>query len=303
MFDLPTPHGDKLRALSRNEKLPETDGPRLQEAIQRYEEWIRLLEGVRDSTDEVIVAFISLLNQYKLYIDIQFIFDSDDNFLYRQKGQLKLDNTILEEFLPLLVTAALGDELRGLDLSFGPTKSFSGLSFEEEIRSIAPGAGMRIRTKDQDFTISRKIFIRASHQSDFTEGLTGEANIAYVASEIKTNLDKTMFQEATATALDVKTIVPGAKYYLLCEWLDMTPISTTFTAIDEILILRRSKRLSSNIRASFSTPEGRRGNRELYISHLRNNPFSTEIFERFLDHIHQLLVSEVEDDVVPRGYF
>lgn len=303
MVNVPTPHGDKLNALSRNEKLPESDRPKLQEAIQRYEEWIRLLRETRDSLNKKVVTFVSLLNEYKLYIDVEFIFDSDENFLYRQKGQLKLDNTILEEFLPLLVTSALGDELRGLDLTFGPTKSFSGLSFEEEIRSIVPGAGMRIRTKDQDFAISRKVFIRASHQSDFTEGMVDEANIAYVASEIKTNLDKTMFQEATATALDVKTIVPGAKYYLLCEWLDMTPISTTFTAIDEVLILRRSKRLSSNIRASFSTSEGRRINRELYINYLRENPFSTEIFERFVGHIYQLLVSEDDDDVVPRGYF
>ena len=303
MVSLPTPHGDKLSALSRNEKLPESDRPRLQEAILRYEDWIRLLGEARDSSGDKVVAFVSLLNEYKLYIDAEFIFDSDENFLYRQKGQLKLDNTILEEFLPLLVTAALGDELRGLDLSFGPTKSFSGLSFEEEIRSIAPGAGMRIRTKNQDFAISRRVFIQASHESDFTEGMIDEANIAYVASEIKTNLDKTMFQEAAATALDVKTIVPGAKYYLLCEWLDMTPISTTFTAIDEILILRRSKRMSSSIRSSFSTPEGRRGNRDLYVNYLRENPFSTEIFQRFLDHIYELLVSEDEDDVVPRGYF
>lgn len=48
-----------------------------------------------------------------------------------------------------------------------------------------------------------------------------ETHIAYVAAECKTNLDKTMFQEAAATALDVKSAVPGANYYLLCEWLDI----------------------------------------------------------------------------------
>lgn len=51
-----------------------------------------------------------------------------------------------------------------------------------------------------------------------------ETNIAYLACECKTNLDKTMFQEASATALDLKSTVPSAKYLLLCEWLDMTPI-------------------------------------------------------------------------------
>lgn len=57
-----------------------------------------------------------------------------------------------------------------------------------------------------------------------------------------------MFQEAAATALDVKTAVPVAKYYLLCEWLDMTPISTATTAIDEVIILRKARRLASDIR-------------------------------------------------------
>jgi hypothetical protein len=47
-----------------------------------------------------------------------------------------------------------------------------------------------------------------------------------VVSECKTNLDKTMFQGACATAHDVKSSVSGARYYLLAEWLDMTPVST-----------------------------------------------------------------------------
>lgn len=106
---------------------------------------------------------------------------------------------------------------------------------------------MIIRSKDQDFAIARRLFVRASHQPDFLDAVTEETSIAYVASEIKTNLDKTMFQEGAAMALDVKTVAPGARYYLLCEWLDMTPISTVTTAIDEVIILRRAKRLASNV--------------------------------------------------------
>ena len=33
-----------------------------------------------------------------------------NNFLYRQKGQLKLDNTIIEEFLPILLTSVLSND-------------------------------------------------------------------------------------------------------------------------------------------------------------------------------------------------
>jgi hypothetical protein len=132
-----------------------------------------------------------------------------------------------------------------LDLSFGPVSSFSALRFEETIRSVRGGGAMTIRSKDQDFAISRKLYIRTSHDPDFGDAATSETSLAYVATEIKTNLDKTMFQEAAATALDVKSVSPRSRYYLLCDWLDMTPVSTASTAIDEILILRRAKRIGA----------------------------------------------------------
>ncbi len=214
-----------------------------------------------------------------------------------------LTSTIIEEFLPILVIIALSDNLAEYDLSFGPTTCFSGIRFESGIASPASGGGMKVRAKDHDFAISRKLFIRASHNSDFQESVTKTTNIAYVAAECKTNLDKTMFQEAAATALDVKTTVPGAKYYLLCEWLDMTPISTSTTAIDEIIILRKAKRISSNIRAKFNTVEGRRENREFFANHLKANPFETETFLRFLAHIRSLVEDSSENDVLERGFF
>ena len=39
MLNLPTPHphGDKLRALVQNEKLPVKDRPRVEQAVARYE--------------------------------------------------------------------------------------------------------------------------------------------------------------------------------------------------------------------------------------------------------------------------
>jgi len=112
-----------------------------------------------------------------------------------------------------------------------------------------------------------------------------------------------MFQEAAATALDVKTAIPGAAYYLLCEWLDMTPISTSTTAIDEIIILRKAKRLPSNIRGQFNTATGRRQNRAVFTEYLEANPFLAETFSRFLDYIRKLVSADTEDDVLTRGYF
>jgi hypothetical protein len=51
-----------------------------------------------------------------------------------------------------------------------------------------------------------------------------ESNLGYVCAECKTNLDKTMFQEAVATSRDLKIAVPNSLYFLICEFLDMTPL-------------------------------------------------------------------------------
>jgi len=303
MNDLPTPHGDKLKALIQNEKLPPEDLPRVRRTIERYERWLQELRQVEAVYSETVAQLVSLLNAYKRHIEVDLIFDSDEDFLYRQKGQLKLDNTIIEEFLPILVTTALRERLQGYQLSFGPTTCFSAIRFESGITSPQPGGGVRLREKAHDFAISTKLFIRTSHQPDFREKVTAETHIAYVAAECKTNLDKTMFQEAAATALDVKTAVPGARYYLLCEWLDMTPINTSTTAIDEIIILRKAKRLPSNVRGQFNTTAGRRHSRAIFIEYVESHPFSVDAFTRFLDHIREMIGDYEEDDVLARGYF
>ena len=236
MFELSTPHGDKLIALLDNRKLPTVEKPRVEAAIERYNLWLQTLRGLEGGM-EIVPQMVSLLTSYKRYIDVELVFDSDDDFLYRQKGQLKLDNSIIEEFLPIMVTTVFKDQLKDQGLQFGPTSCFSALRFESTLRASPAGGGMSLRSKDQDFAISRKIFVKASHKKDFSDSSSGEANLAYIAAECKTNLDKTMFQEGAATALDVKTSVPGARYVLICEWLDMAPISSSITAIDESLFL------------------------------------------------------------------
>ncbi len=303
MLDLPKPHGDKLDSLLANNKLPGANRPMVESTLERYKDWIAKLNAVKGSPDGIVENMVALLNEYKSYIDVDLIFDSNEDFLYRQKGQLKLDNSVLEEFIPILVTTVFSEELGGLDLSFGPVNSFASLRFEENIRTVRNGAGMTIRSKAQDFAISRKLYISASHRQDFQDSVTSETNIAYVATEIKTNLDKTMFQEATATALDVKSVAPATRYYLLCEWLDMTPISTTNTAIDEILILRRAKRISSNVRSAFSTAEGRRRNRSSYAAYLTEQPLDPEPFSRYISHIRRLISDDTEETVLARGFF
>ena len=161
---------------------------------------------------------------------------------------------------------------------------------------------MIVKSKDQDFAIARKLYLQSAHTSDFSDAVTEETYLAYVAAECKTNLDKTMFQEASATAHDLKSAVVGAKYYLLAEWLDMTPLSTATTDIDEVLLLRKAKRLPSNIRSDFSSRHGRQSAVKAYKEYLIAHPFQVDVFVRLCDHISALFPSS-EASVFDNGYF
>lgn len=301
----PKPHGDKLRALSENDKLPEVDRPRVKDAIERYTKWLAEIKKVEGSGEKCVEPLLRLLNDYKRSIDLDLVFDSRADFLYRQKGQLKIDNTVLEEFLPRLVGKVFSDRLAGRDLILGPANAFSQLRFDSSLPCMTVGGSMAIRSKDHDFAMARPLFLKASHREDFSESQEARTLLAYVAAEIKTNLDKTMFQEASSTAYDLKLLLPNSRYFLLCEWLDMTPISTAGTAIEEVIVLRKARRLSALIRESFSTAKGREANREKFVSHLTEHPLSPDAFRRFLSHIEVLIGNgdENERDALERGWF
>ena len=193
-----------------------------------------------------VSELVESTNRYKRFIELDLIYDSNNDFLYRQKGQLKLDNTILEEFLPQLIYRSIGN----IDASFqlGPRKTFSGLSYLSSIGNPGQGGSPSLRTKDQDFIVGKSLFLQSSFNQDFSDSTVIESNLGYVCAECKTNLDKTMFQEAVATSRDLKIAVPSSLYFLVCEFLDMTPVSITSTQIDDVLIVRKAKRMSSNVR-------------------------------------------------------
>jgi Bpu10I-like restriction endonuclease len=302
----PIPHLEKLAATLANEKLPDADRVRVEAAIERYRSWIKEMAALKGATPERLVeAAVALLNDYRNYIDLELIFDSEDDFLYRQKGQLKLDNSVIEEFLPWLINPVVIPELKGLAIEVGPIDTFAAVYFASDLANELPGGGLGIRTKAQDFAVARRLYLRASHTPDFANETRRDTFITYVASECKTNLDKTMFQEACATAHDVKAAVAGARYYLLCEWLDMAPLSTAATDIDEVLILRKAKRINSNVRAKFATSAKRRTCREEYTAYLKGNPFRPEIFLRYVDHIRRLLKEDAPPErvVLDQGFF
>jgi hypothetical protein len=302
-------HGEKIVSAIASDKMPQTDVPRLQEALKRYDLWVEQLQKAEAETLEDLVAkMVTCLNDYKLYVDLNLIFDSEEDFLYRQKGQLKLDNTVIEEFMPIFVRKCI-EKVEGscnVEVS-SQIPTFSSVYFVSSLSNPNIGGGINIKTKDQDFSMSRKLYLQSSYDPEFNPEKTVklETHLGYILAEMKTNLDKTMFQEASATAHDIKQAVTGAKYYLLCDYLDMTPISTTTTDIDEILIVRKAKRISSSIRKEFSTKVGRGKWRDWYAKYLTDNPYSSEILGRFVNHVISQMKNEelIEESVLEVGYF
>jgi len=305
MSKFSTPHLEKIQKTLVNDKLPAVDKARLEAALKVYGEWIAKLDAVVGSPEERLEKMVTLLNDYRLYVDLDLIFDSPSDFLYRQKGQLKLDNSICEEFLPRLITPALIPEIASMEVRVGPAACYSSAYFMSSLDAPQPGGGLAIKEKAQDFAISKPVFLRASHSLTFAEVAAQQTSLAYIAAECKTNLDKTMFQEASATARETKAAVTGARYYLLAEWLDMTPLSTAATEIDEVLLLRGAKRLNSNIRKNFDTAAKRTAQRSSYVEHLLAHPLRKDVFLRFINHVRKVITNEVpiEEDVLERGYF
>jgi len=189
----PTPHYEKLNAALSNDKLPKGDVQRLKDAIKKYSEWIASLDlllkgggnfGTIENGEVFLKKMIHRLQGYKKYIDVDLIFDSPNDFLYRQKGQLKLDNSIIEEFLPRLVYPFVPtDIVSGIEL--GPKSCYSSMFFTGGIIRSIPGGGMHVRKKDQDFTISRQVYIKASFNPSFANAAEQRTSLAYVAAESK----------------------------------------------------------------------------------------------------------------------
>jgi hypothetical protein len=304
--ELEAPHHAKLRELLVNSKLPDQDQQRVEQAIERYHQWVADMDRLATLGNERVSDLVTLLNRYKFSIEFDLIFDSPDDFLYRQGGQLKVASSIMEEFLPRLVDPRIIHELDGIPFQTGPRTAFAAAVFMGTLTAPVRGAGLQLRNKDQDFTIGRSAYLRASFEAGFPpEGTATERiYLAYVAAECKTNLDKTMFQEAAATAHDLRVAVPGSHYFLLCEWLDMTPISTAGTDIDEAIIFR-GKRIPSNIRAGYAQRAGRQADREAYARRLQEHPVRVDRVMRLVSHLRRILgvVAEPEAQVLDRGYF
>ena len=80
------PHGDKLEDLLINENLPDEDVDRVKQTQKNYKAWVAKLKDIRSSDENLLSRLVACLNEYKRHIELELVFDSPKDFLYRQKG-------------------------------------------------------------------------------------------------------------------------------------------------------------------------------------------------------------------------
>ncbi len=243
------PHKDKLLAAIHKEKIiaalgnpkAKDDIELLKEALSCYESWIKRIICLTSIGETRVREMTALLNEYKDYLEVDLIGGRSSPFLKRQKGQLKLDNSVMEEFLIHLVHPSILDNLPQFDLEAGPQTAFMSLAFRpSNIANLDKKPEVIIKVKDQDFTIGKTIHYKFSSDPTFNMAKTvgGKFHLAVLSAECKVNYDKTMFQECAGTAARLKHGCPKAKYYALVEYLDMQPEDTRLTEIDNVFLLQ-----------------------------------------------------------------
>jgi hypothetical protein len=292
-----TPHKEKLLAAINNPK-SNGDVDILKEALAAYETWISKTNALTSLGETRIVEMTSLLNEYKDYLEVDLIATKGSDFLKRQKGQLKLDNSVMEEFLIHLVSPKILNNLPAFDLETGPQTAFMSLAFRpSSINTLNQKPEVILKVKDQDFTIGKAIYYKFSSDAEFTTPKTvdGKFYLAVLAAECKINYDKTMFQECAGTASRLKQGCPIAKYYALVEYLDMQPEDTRLTEIDNVFLLRKAKRLPFEKRSVLA---------EVKAQH-RDFPISAEVIGKFTHEIQKFVDATWynPDEALQRGSF
>lgn len=115
-----------------------------------------------------VVELTKLLNQYKDHLETELVIRSGSPFFIRQKGQLKLDNSIIEEFLIRLVDPRVLDGLPNFELCVGPQRAFMSLAFTPaSIQELCERPRVEIKEKDADFTLGKSIFYKFSSDPGF----------------------------------------------------------------------------------------------------------------------------------------
>ena len=220
----------------------------LQEIRVKYNDWksknLSLIgpnKLINQDTDiKIIEQRVSWLNEYKNFIDQQHYaekFDSRSN----------LHSSVLEEFMYYLFRDMISEYSDNALID--KSHVFKDIFFRAdnyELMICKPNA--KIEVKDHDFTIGARINATMNTLgSDDIEKYTWD--IPAIAIECKTYLDKTMLQDASTAAEELKHRNPNAIYIVVTEWLKLTDsVNLKKFKIDQIYVIRKQKNTDREFR-------------------------------------------------------
>ncbi|MEZ5673005.1 MAG: Bpu10I family restriction endonuclease [Thiotrichaceae bacterium] len=276
-------HGNNLEQKENHlTKYRDTDSRQyLMEIRERYNQWkmaneqlIGPTSTLTNSDSGIIVERVQLLNDYKEFLDQQHYaekFDSRSN----------LHSSVLEEFMYYLfrdIVHGISEEaLIGKSHSFKDV-FFRASSYKEMVRK--PHALVEI--KDHDFAIGASIkAIMKCKGSTITEEY--EWDIPAVAIECKTYLDKTMLQDVSTAAEQLKQKNPNAMYIVVAEWLKLTEsVNLKKYKVDQIYVLRKQKNTDREFR---------------YDANYQKNPIYADVVEHCFNSVREFLTSDWEGGI------
>lgn len=264
-FDKKLPHCSNLKTKALNESTSRSKSATLTEEIGShylsYLQKIKKLEKITDPEKWIRNALMHFEVYYsEIKSDKYRIFSHQSDFL----------SSLLPEFLFMLYNKFVINKHKGfiietqkdlvIDLSFFPY-STSAVNF---------------KSKRVDVAILKPCLFSVNKEK------LADFNIALVAIEVKTNLDKNMIGGVEYSVQRLKRTFPLCKYYLISELADFAYEKQNYaaSAIDEILITRKQKR--SEVRRDSD----------------RLKPIDADLMFNHLKEVLQFLETVVEEPVI-----
>lgn len=214
------------------------------------------------------------MNEYKNFLDQQHYaekFDSRSN----------LHSSVLEEFMYYLFK----DLVFGISRNalIGKSHSFRDVFFRApSYREMIASPHALIETKNHDFAIGTSVRATMKCQgSAATE--EHDWDIPAIAIECKTYLDKTMLQDVSMAAEQLKQKNPNAMYIVVAEWLKLTEsVNLKKYKIDQIYVLRKQKNTDREFR---------------YDAGYRKNPIYEDVVEHCFNSVREFLGKDWEGGI------
>jgi len=245
-----------------------------QEALDSYEFFINQITNLKSKGNNKVMDMVNYLNEYKDYLELELMAKRGTPLLNRQKGQLKLDNSVIEEFLNYLLDPEIISNIPK-DLYVGNKEAISQIYLNANNVSKPQ---LLMDKKNYDFVVGKELHMKLSFDNEYQKTNTMETKfiLPIISGECKTNFDKVMYMECSGIARSLKAGCPLSKYFIFVEFLDMAAKDLKLKEIDNIFLLRHAKRLTSKHRSL-----------KYIVAQRLEYPIDGKIFVKFVDLLRE----------------